>query len=98
MHPRPTDVGRRLRLLPEPVDKKMQKSPGSLELWMRMNRPVVRLSCQDAMAAIVRTHKRVGQRFHPKTGSEPPNPPSQSTTNHTATCSKEKDLENPGPV
>jgi hypothetical protein len=79
----------------------MQKSQvARLELWLRMNRPLVRLSRQDATAAIVRTqHKRITQHFHPKTESKPSeDPPSQRTANPTTTQSEEKNSEKPGPV
>ena len=68
-------------LFSEPLQKKLERHPASLELWLKRVIPVVKRSRQDASAAIRRTHHRITDFFRGTKPShalqlehEPPDP------------------------
>jgi hypothetical protein len=54
-----------------PLETRMKKSPAGLELWLRRTYSIVKISKQDAVAAIKRTHKTLTDYFHPKPTPQP---------------------------
>jgi hypothetical protein len=54
-------------LLDEHIDKKLRKTPGSLELWLKRIRPTICLSTQAVTEAISRTHIWITQFFQQRT-------------------------------
>ena len=66
----------------EPITANSKRSPcpTALSLWLECNIPVVKLSAKDAMAAIIKTHKKITSFFLQKS---PPGLPGESHPNKT---------------
>jgi hypothetical protein len=61
-------------LLAEPIAQKAKQSPSSLELWLTRTRPIVKLSKQDLITTIKRTHHRITNFFRrPRNQTNEPN-------------------------
>jgi hypothetical protein len=52
--------------LAKPIDDRMKQSPTGLELWFRRTINIAKLSKNDALAALKKTHKTLTAYFRPK--------------------------------